>query len=88
MPLLTRFPGRFPAGKVLNGIVSHADWFPTLLAIAGDADIKERLKAGAELDGRKYKVRSLGVLGCVGCGCVGCGCGCVGVGVGVGVGVC
>ena len=26
VPCLMRWPGQFPAGTVLNGIVSHADW--------------------------------------------------------------
>ncbi|KAI8464912.1 MAG: putative sulfatase [Monoraphidium minutum] len=56
VPLCVRWPGHFPAGKVLNGIISHADWFVTLLAAAGDDGIKDRLKAGCELDGTKYKV--------------------------------
>lgn len=43
---------------MLNGIISHADWFPTLLAAAGDTDIKDRLKAGTELDGHTYKART------------------------------
>ena len=33
-------------GQVLNGIVSHNDWFVTLLAAAGDTDVADRLKAG------------------------------------------
>jgi arylsulfatase len=41
---------------VLNGIVSHADWFVTLLAAAGDTDVADRLKAGAELAGTSFKV--------------------------------
>lgn len=56
VPLLARWPGKFPAGTVLNGIISHADWFPTLLAAAGDEDVKDRLLKGAELDGKSYKV--------------------------------
>jgi len=56
VPAMVRWPGRFPAGTVLNGIVSHNDWFVTLLAAAGDPDIAERLKAGAELNGRQYRV--------------------------------
>ena len=44
------------AGQVLNGIVSHTDWFVTLLAAAGDADVAERLKPGADLAGTTYKV--------------------------------
>ncbi len=56
VPLLLRWPDRIPAGTVLNGIVSHADWFVTLLAAAGNPDIAEQLRAGAELDGTQYKV--------------------------------
>jgi arylsulfatase A-like enzyme len=41
---------------VLNGIVSHNDWYVTLLAAAGVPDIADRLKAGAELDGTEYRV--------------------------------
>ena len=41
---------------MLNGIVSHNDWFVTLLAAAGDTDIADRLKAGTDLDGTTFKV--------------------------------
>jgi arylsulfatase A-like enzyme len=41
VPALVRWPGHIPAGTVLNGIVSHNDWFVTLLAAAGDPDIAE-----------------------------------------------
>ncbi|MEZ5139230.1 MAG: hypothetical protein R2711_10840 [Acidimicrobiales bacterium] len=51
-----RWPGHIPAGQVLNGIVSHNDWFVTLLAAAGDADVADRLKEGTELAGTTYKV--------------------------------
>lgn len=37
VPAMVRWPGRIPAGTTLNGIVSHNDWFITLLAAAGDA---------------------------------------------------
>jgi arylsulfatase len=56
VPLLARWPARIPAGRVLNGIVSHADWFVTLLAAAGSPGIADQLKAGAELGGTEYKV--------------------------------
>ena len=46
VPAMVRWPGRIPAGTVLNGIVSHNDWFVTLLAAAGDTDVADRLKAG------------------------------------------
>ena len=46
----------YPRGQVLNGIVSHADWFVTLLAAAGDTDVADRLKEGADLSGTTFKV--------------------------------
>ncbi len=56
VPALVRWPGKIEPGTVLNGIVSHSDWFITLLAAAGDADIADRLMAGTELAGTTYKV--------------------------------
>jgi arylsulfatase A-like enzyme len=57
VPAMVRWPDRIPAGTVLNGIVSHNDWFVTLLAAAGDSDIAERMTGGAELNGVTYKVQ-------------------------------
>jgi arylsulfatase A-like enzyme len=56
VPCVVRWPGRIPAGSVLNGIVSHNDWFVTFLAAAGNQDIADQLKAGCELNGTTYKV--------------------------------
>lgn len=50
-----RWPDHFPAGTILNGIVSHEDWLPTFAAAAGAPDIKEKLRKGVELNGRTYK---------------------------------
>ncbi|MEZ6086485.1 MAG: arylsulfatase [Pirellulaceae bacterium] len=55
VPCYVRWPGKIPAGTVLNGIVAHEDWLPTFAAVAGDAKIKDKLKAGATLNGRPYK---------------------------------
>ena len=48
VPSFLRWPGKIKPGSVLNGIVSHIDMLPTLLAVAGaDADdIKEKLLTG------------------------------------------
>ena len=46
VPAMVRWPGRIEPGTVLNGIVSHNDWFVTLLAAAGDTDVADRLKVG------------------------------------------
>jgi arylsulfatase A-like enzyme len=55
VPAFVRWPGHFPSGVTLNGIVSHEDWFPTFAAAAGDASIKDKLAAGVTLDGRTYR---------------------------------
>jgi arylsulfatase len=55
VPTFVRWPGHFPAGTTLNGIVSHEDWLPTFAAAAGDANVKERLLKGTTLNGRSYK---------------------------------
>jgi arylsulfatase len=56
VPCVVRWPGHIPAGTVLNEIVSHNDWFVTLLAAAGNPDIAEQLRAGTELGGTEFKV--------------------------------
>ena len=56
VPMIIRWPGHVPAGKVENGIVSGLDWFPTFVAAAGNPDIIDQLKAGKQLGDRSYKV--------------------------------
>jgi arylsulfatase A-like enzyme len=56
VPAAVRWPGRIPAGTVVNGIVSHKDWVPTLLAAAGEPDIKEELLAGYQAGDKSFKV--------------------------------
>ena len=55
VPCFVRWPGHFPAGTTLNGIVSHEDWLPTFAAAAGAPDVKEKLLKGTELNGRTYR---------------------------------
>ncbi|AKB57827.1 alkaline phosphatase family protein [Methanosarcina barkeri] len=56
MPEVMRWPGKIPAGMVSNEIVSHLDWLPTLLAAAGEPDIKEKLKKGYKAEDKTFKV--------------------------------
>src|SRR5438876_8593663 len=56
VPAILNWPGHVPSGKVENGIMSGLDWFPTLVAAAGDSNIVEELKAGKDLGGTTYKV--------------------------------
>ena len=55
VPCFARWPGHFPAGVTLNGIVAHEDWMPTLAAAADNPDIKEQLRNGADINGRQYR---------------------------------
>jgi arylsulfatase len=55
VPAFVRWPGQFPANVTLNGIVAHEDWLPTFAAVAGAPDVKTKLLAGVELNGRKYR---------------------------------
>jgi arylsulfatase A-like enzyme len=56
VPAIIRWPGKVPAGKVENSIVSGLDWFPTFVAAAGDPNIVDELKAGKQLGDQTYKV--------------------------------
>jgi arylsulfatase A-like enzyme len=56
VPCIVRWPGRVPAGKVENAIMSGLDWFPTLVAAAGNTNIAAELKSGKQLGDRNYKV--------------------------------
>jgi len=55
VPAFARWPGHFQAGVTLNGIVAHEDWLPTFAAAAGAPTIKDDLKKGVKLNGRKYR---------------------------------
>ena len=61
VPCVARWPQQIAAGSVSNEIVSHLDWFTTLLSAAGRPSIAEDLRAGATLAGRDYKVYLDGV---------------------------
>jgi len=56
VPMMVRWPASIKAGQVSNDIIAMMDWMPTLLAAAGDDSVKEKLKAGATIGGKAYKV--------------------------------
>jgi arylsulfatase len=56
VPAIIRWPGRVPAGRVENGLISGLDWFPTFAAIAGDPNLVDELRKGKRLGDRSYKV--------------------------------
>lgn len=56
VPAIIRWPGKVPAGKVENGIFSGLDWFPTLVAAAGNPDVTTELLKGKTIGDRTFKV--------------------------------
>ncbi len=56
VPSFARWPGKFEAGRTLNGIVSHQEWLPTLLAAAGEPDIREKLLEGHTAGDKTFNV--------------------------------
>jgi len=56
VPLVVRWPGKIPAGKVSREIVQHHDWLPTFLAMAGEPDIVEKCKKGYKAGDKTFKI--------------------------------
>jgi arylsulfatase A-like enzyme len=56
VPTAVRWPSKIKPGQVSNEIISHQDWMPTLLAAAGNEDVKEDLLKGRRVNGRSVKV--------------------------------
>src|SRR5262245_22973427 len=56
IPELVRWTGKIPAGKISTEIIQHHDWLPTFLAVAGEPDIVDKLKAGHQIGDTTFKV--------------------------------
>jgi len=56
VPAMIRWPGKVPAGRVENGLISGLDWFPTFLAAAGNPNIAAELKQSKKIGDTTYKV--------------------------------
>jgi arylsulfatase A-like enzyme len=56
VPCFVRWPGRIKPGEISNEMISGLDWLPTLLAVAGDADIKQKLLTEYAAGGKTFKV--------------------------------
>ena len=56
VPAMIRWPGHIRPGETSNEMFSGLDWFPTLLAAAGDTTIKDRLLKGDTIGNGKFKV--------------------------------
>jgi arylsulfatase len=56
VPAFIRWPGHIKPDQVSNETVSGLDWLPTLLAAAGDPDVKAKLLKGYTVGDMTYKV--------------------------------
>jgi arylsulfatase A-like enzyme len=56
VPAMVRWPGHIKPGSVSNDIFGSHDWFPTLLAAAGDPGVTDRLLHGWQIGDRNYRV--------------------------------
>jgi arylsulfatase A-like enzyme len=56
VPAVMRWPGKVPAGKVSTEIMSHLDWMPTLVAAAGDTQLKDELLTGRRVGSKDVRL--------------------------------
>jgi arylsulfatase len=56
VPTAIRWPGVIKPGTVNNEIFAHEDMIPTLMAAAGDPDVKEKLLKGMKVGDKTFKV--------------------------------
>jgi arylsulfatase A-like enzyme len=56
VPAILRWPGRIKPGQVSNEIVAHHDMLPTILAVAGDPQMSEKLRTGYKIGDMTYRV--------------------------------
>jgi arylsulfatase len=56
VPTVIRWPGVIEPGTIINDIGAHEDMFATLVAAAGNPNIKDELLNGKTIGGMNYKV--------------------------------
>lgn len=56
VPMMVRWPNVVKPGSKSRDIISQEDWLPTLLAAAGEPQIKEKLKRGHKANGKEWRV--------------------------------
>jgi arylsulfatase len=55
VPCMIRWPGRIQPGSISNETISALDWMPTLLAAAGEPDIKDKLLRGTRPEAKRSR---------------------------------
>ena len=55
VPMLAKWPGVIKPGTIVNDIMAAEDWLPTLMAVAGEPSIKEKLLTGHKAGDKTFK---------------------------------
>jgi arylsulfatase len=56
VPAVVRWPGVVKPHTEINGVFSSEDWVPTIMAAAGEPDVKTKLLSGYDAAGKTFKV--------------------------------
>ncbi len=56
VPMVAKWPSVIEPGTIVNEIMAHEDWLPTLLAAAGQPGTKEKLLTGLDAGDKTFKV--------------------------------
>ena len=56
VPMFVRWPGKVAPNTWTGEFMTMEDWLPTLMAAAGEPQIKQKLLTGTKVGGRDYKV--------------------------------
>jgi arylsulfatase A-like enzyme len=55
VPMLVKWPGVIKPGTIVNDIMAMEDWAPTLVAAAGDPNMKDKLLKGLKVGDKTFK---------------------------------
>src|SRR5476651_221845 len=55
VPMVAKWPGTIKPGTVVNDIMAMEDWMPTLVAAAGNPNVKENLLTGMKVGDKTFK---------------------------------
>jgi arylsulfatase A-like enzyme len=55
VPMVAKWPGVIKPGSIITQIFASEDWLPTLVAGAGDSDIKDKLLKGYKVGDKTFK---------------------------------
>jgi arylsulfatase A-like enzyme len=55
VPMIAKWPGTIKPNTVINDVIAAEDWMPTMLAAAGEPDVKEKLLKGLKVGDKTFK---------------------------------